>query len=35
MCGFAMYAITVADALRLDIDPETANILGTYQAVAS
>jgi uncharacterized peroxidase-related enzyme len=34
MCGFAMYAITVADALKLDIDAEAANIL-TSQQVAS
>jgi uncharacterized peroxidase-related enzyme len=35
MCGFAMYAVTVADALRLDIDPESTNILATHvQAVS-
>lgn len=27
MCGFAMYATTVADVLRLDIDPEVSSIL--------
>jgi uncharacterized peroxidase-related enzyme len=35
MCGFAMYAVTVADALRLDIDPETTNILATHLEAAS
>ena len=35
MCGFAMYAVTVADALRLDIDPETTNIVGTHLQAAS
>jgi len=35
MCGFAMYAVTVADALRLDIDPETTSILATHQETVS
>jgi hypothetical protein len=35
MCGFAMYAVTVADALRLDIDPETTNIVATELQAAS
>jgi uncharacterized peroxidase-related enzyme len=35
MCGFAMYATTVADVLRLDIDPEVRSILATNRAVAS
>lgn len=35
MCGFAMYAVTVADALRLDIDPETTKIVATQLQAAS
>ena len=35
MCGFAMYAVTVADALRLDVDAETTDILATHQGAAS
>jgi uncharacterized peroxidase-related enzyme len=35
MCGFAMYAVTVADALRLDIDPEVADILAKDLEAAS
>jgi uncharacterized peroxidase-related enzyme len=35
MCGFAMYATTVADALRLDVDHEAKNILRTKRAAAS
>jgi hypothetical protein len=35
MCGFSMYAITVADALRLDIDPETHGILATSREASS
>jgi uncharacterized peroxidase-related enzyme len=35
MCGFAMYAITVADVLRLDIDEDIKTILETQQDTAS
>ncbi len=34
MCGFAMYATTVADVLRLDIDREAKHILTTQRAAA-
>src|SRR5579859_2431685 len=32
MCGFAMYATTVADVLRLDIDHEALNIIAPQRA---
>lgn len=35
MCGFAMYAVTVADALRLDIDLEITDILAKDLEAAS
>jgi uncharacterized peroxidase-related enzyme len=35
MCGFSMYAITVADALKLEIDHEVTNILATHKASAA
>jgi uncharacterized peroxidase-related enzyme len=35
MCGFAMYAITVADVLRLDIDEDVTTILESRQETAS
>jgi len=34
MCGFAMYAITIADVLRLDIDHEVTNIRATQQVAS-
>jgi uncharacterized peroxidase-related enzyme len=34
MCGFAMYATTVADVLRLDMDLEVLNVLAPQRAVA-
>lgn len=33
MCGFAMYATTVADVLRLDVDHEVKNVLASQKAV--
>jgi uncharacterized peroxidase-related enzyme len=35
MCGFAMYAITVADVLRLDIDEGVTTILESRQKATS
>ena len=35
MCGFAMYATTVAEVLRLDIDPEAQHILTTGRAATA
>jgi hypothetical protein len=35
MCGFSMYAITVADALRLEIDDEVTDILASHKASAA
>ena len=35
MCGFSMYAITVADALKLDIDDEVTDILASHKASAA
>ena len=35
MCGFAMYATTVSDVLRLDIDTEVTSILAPWQVAAS
>ncbi len=35
MCGFSVYAITVADALKLEIDHEVTNILATPKASAA
>jgi uncharacterized peroxidase-related enzyme len=34
MCGFAMYATTVADVLRLDVDHEVRNVLETKKVLA-
>jgi uncharacterized peroxidase-related enzyme len=34
MCGFAMFATTVADVLRLDIDHEVKNALGLHKVAA-
>jgi uncharacterized peroxidase-related enzyme len=34
MCGFAMFAITVADAFKLNIDHEVASILETERAAS-
>lgn len=35
MCGFSMYAITVADALKLEIDDEVTNILASHKESAA
>ncbi len=35
MCGFSVCAITVADALKLEIDHEVTNILATPKASAA
>ena len=35
MCGFAMYAVTVADAFRLDVDPEITSILAPHLGAVS